>query len=715
MSQTGQIAVSYPGDDLTLFFDTSSLPDAIDEVNSKPKGAQITLYAGNYFSDSGYIDNLQDERWMIFLPGAKVDYNAFDSSKVPQISDLDQLSYLDDILAPLDIFFDPDPSLGEGQIAYYDAEDDKLRYTDLLLVDTDQQKIDIHDLDVEKDITGPDDESIINKIDVLETLLPSAPGLRQASVNNLGKTGKLGFGESNPINGVENAPNTDFKELYDHTGNKNGIYGVNDDTIHGVLNEDVNMTENHDENVFGRAREGTLRLIINGSEFSKARLDLSPERNLSKGTGDTYLKAGKAKPLTYADGSEFSDEYQRTGTWSVSTSLMRSGYNKIVVKHYDNNDSLISETNLVELVFDDQSDSITFNNFGFTSISPSVGKKYLSGIAYHNFVNSRIEGTIDNVYKYTYEDNSNALKSSTSGNFVSFSKKIPDPSSDHESTIKVKKDITSDKQIFNGGFEAEISVEDPAENTQKSNLFSKYTLLVDDYPNNNTALDNHFDSEERRIKSDITTFTGDFNSDLNGNWDSTKDISDSGDPGYNDGLQVDIEPDESGHRLVYPDFDYSTMGQNTPQFNSNNNRNYSGTNTTGQRSYFGLFTNPNNSKNNFTLTIYGSGKLIKDDESFLDFDEFKMAFRLPSETGWLDVAKPFASSYGNVNDGTAYGDAVDGGRSSNLSDFNISDSGKDIGITSGIKPTAESYDKVYYRIVVPQDWSGYIKRIDIDW
>lgn len=722
MSQTGQIAVSYPGDDLTLFFNTTDLPSAINEVNNKPDGAQVTLYAGDYMADSSAIDNLSSNRWMVLLPGAKIDYNAFSSSKISQISDLDQLSTLDDILDPLDEFLDPDPTLGEGQIAYYDAVDDKMRYTDLLLVDNNNQKIDIQDLEIDQDINfETESESLLTKLDKLEGLLPQAPPLDYTEESGQpGESGRLSFGSSNNISGVTNDPDTDFTQLFDITTNQRGIVGVGDGNFSGVLNDDVQSTTKYDADSFGRADEGKLKLIVNGNVITGATVDLTDLSDRDTRTSGTGLKVSAASNVNFSDGSTFSDGWQRTGQWYVSEKEFRTGYNTIRVEHVDNSGSPISKTNVLGYIYDDEGTAISFfsNNTGIFGPLQKTGANFLSGVEYDTSATAFLEADVENVYLYTYKDG-NAITFPLQTNFSVSSIPIPSPS-DETDVVSISEQVVSDDILIDEGFEGSIRIDDPVESSAEegpndNSQLSRYSFLIDGFNGNNGPNDQKFNNEARRLLPDDSTddFTQDVSPDWS--WNSEKDISDSGDQYYNDGIQIKPDPGYNqnfeAHYIGYPNFDYSTVTDGPPE---NSDRDY--TNSTGRRHFFGYFENLSGNSI-FVLYIYGSGTFIEDGTSFTNgSDQIKFAFRLPSQTGWLDVTRGFQQGLlGNVNDGDPFGPAVDGGQNkAGGDDFDMSSGPAQIGITSGTTNTDDSFDKIYYRILVPEGWTGNIQRVRID-
>lgn len=715
MGLTGQIAVSSPREEVKLFFDTGELSQAVSEAEN---GDQITLYAGTYGATTSSalndlnVNNGKSEVFVVALPGADLDYGAIDDDRLPQISDLNRLATLDDILEPIDNFFPPQTG-GDGQTVYYDASSDRLKFTDVMVVDSGNDEVKVNDRLITQDdveIASESEPSVKTRLNLLENLLPSAPELDSYNFV-IYNSGKLGYGPSSSIGGVENVPNRDIADAIttgdsisttDYQGNSitvifQGILDQFDSNPNGTLNPGVSSTANHDADVFGRAEEGELIMRVNENEIVDATADLSNSgaiNTISGGATATGFDLSASSPLKFADGSNFSGVHQRTGTWQVDIADLQSGFNKIRVEHFDENSQLISETTTIGYILDDEGTSISFSGLQWTGLSTS-GSSFLSGIERFTQATATVNATASNVYLYTYSSRSDAVTYPTQKNFTDNNFSIDDPNNSGDD-FDISRNVASDEIVFNEGFEAAVDIKDPVESSATSNTFSNWTFLIDDSPNNNTDTDQRFDAEDRRLTSDLN-----FANNHSGNWDSSKSIKDGGDTGYNDSLQCRINPVQTGHRLEYPQFDYSGISE-APSGNPD----YSiGTN--GIRTFFGYFTD-STSTSNFSLNIYGSATLVSFGQASTSTDEVEIGIKLPGQTAWLDINEDFVQ--GNINtDGDGAFQAVNGNTKQ------IDPSNSKIGITTGTAPTSASFDKLYYRVKAPNQWSGHINRININW
>ena len=172
--------------------------------------------------------------------------------------------------------------------------------------------------------------------------------------------------------------------------NANSPYTDNSDTNRGVfkaievmggtLNEDVAASgSNYTANSFKNAYTGSLLLIVNDSTASTLSLaNLNANNNLSSNTG---FSVGAVGFSTTVDNIPDYTKTYRTGTYSIGTSLQRSGWNYARVIHrIGSSDTL---TNYVQWVVDPSGSTDntaisgeTISNFGHSTIY------YQSGIGY---------------------------------------------------------------------------------------------------------------------------------------------------------------------------------------------------------------------------------------------------------------------------------------------------------------------------------------------
>lgn len=591
-----------------------------------------------------------------------------------------------------------------------------------------------------------DTEANLNE---LQKLLPSAPTLSNAGADasSQGEDGALSFDSSNDLSGsVEPVPGTNRNDVFTFSGvnadgsfNENfGVVGNNDSgtniVLSGPLNPQVDANDQHDADIFGQATVGRLDLIVNQGTTDEVSVTLNLSATESSVTSDnangTGISVSQAEPLDFPNNNEtFDGIKQRSGTWTIDQSDLRSGYNEVLIRHRDGSGSfgspgtVIGTTQIIKYVLDDDADVIGFPNAAtFTNLTFD-GVKNISGVAYHTGAQADYEVSISNVYKNTYSPDSGAIEfpSGLQSNVSVPNQPIPELQSGDgvNKTINVPidlsittltADVTADR-LIGESIAAQAQVFDPVDlespQTDENAEASGFDLLVDQVSSGNSALEHNWNDENYRIESNLN-----FDSDLalSINWDSTNSLKDSGaasDPGpngYNDGLQV------IDGQIEYPrPLDFSQNGiANAPTGSglaSNDNPDYS-TDVSGIRYLYAGFTDSTGTSN-FTLSINGSGTLISEDQSFsVGSDQVKVSIKLPGLTGWLDVNKDFATGQVSDGDGAFF--------ESNGSNQSIGPS-SEIGLTTGEQNTSNSFDKLFYRITVPENWSGNITNVSIDW
>lgn len=587
-------------------------------------------------------------------------------------------------------------------------------------------------------------EDIDTRLSEVERLLPSAPDLSTIDSGTY-QTGKVSFGSSNSISGVNNPSdiNEDSNINADVGSQVNNKIVDEGGTVTGTLNFDVQGSDSDNsggDDAFGSATEGELRLVLNGSVVHT--VDLSTTSSFSSTTGSTGFTLGEAKKVTFPDGSEF-NSYWRTSSYQVdrqnsnSNPDLEPGWNKVKVQHYDDSNNLIGETNKKYFVKDNESSTPSFkalDGSGSTSSNSitnlSFGStKYLSGIEYYTSFSTTFQFTFTNVYLYTYSHRNNAvslnLKNSVSDSGPNY--QLNDPPNNNETSdasIPAVNDGNGPESLSGGsgtsvkmlkGQEIGGSVDlyDPTDFNGGSNNFNitnRYDILVDGKSGGNTSLKNVFDSEGRRYNGGQ-----DFSDpNVSATWNSQADLT-GGNSNYNDGLQIDIYPSSDIHRLVYPNFDYTTINDAPANFDYSD--------ASGIRYYWGVFDEQDGSlpAKNFNFVIKGDGFIIEEGENLdASSKDIKVAIRLPGQTGWMDAKSPFDSSYGNVNhsggknlngEQTSIDGAASG--SSNTYDFTNNSGPADFTVTTGDKASDNSNNKIYYRIKASADWQGHINSIEV--
>lgn len=533
------------------------------------------------------------------------------------------------------------------------------------------------------------EQSFINRVEDLENLLPTAPAVQE--INGLsGQSAKLSFGSSNTITGVTNVPGEDVNDVFAPSGNRRGVVGDTGVTVDGRINPNVSSTDNHDAQIFGDAETGVLKLIVNGSELTGVEADLdSTSSAINTVTNGTGFDLSAADPLTFADGSNFTSESQRSGTWQVDQADLQSGYNEILVRHEDDTGTLLGETQVITYVLDDDTDATGLANEVLDSFNGS-GARFLSGVEYFTSATGSYSITISNIYKNTYATG-NAIRYTTTNTNLA-DQNIPELSGSQDETKIInlnKQPSVSQDRLFGGGMSVSVEVLDPINSDVTSSGATNFDILLDQAPNLETDLKNAFTRETYRFPSNKN-----FDNNLGNNqWDSTKELFDTGDLGYNNGLQV------VRGNLEYPNEDFSQY-VNAPSGNPDYTSGVS-----GKRNYFGFFTDPTGTSS-FALTVLGNGTLVNTGNESAGTDQVSISIKLPGLTGWLDVNKDFETGQLSDGDGAFF-------ESNGANQF--IGSGSNIGLTTGATNTSNSFDKLYYRVISAENWTGNITEMSIDW
>jgi hypothetical protein len=563
----------------------------------------------------------------------------------------------------------------EGGINIGDAEDND--YTDGLFTDF-----------TSSTLLG----TAIDRInEVLKGLAPrQAPDLEDFDVDTSnGISGILSFGTDNDQNsngypsvlaqGGYSAVNVNGTYSPSSPLNLNyrlGIYSK-DTEISGDLNESksddtyTNSVVNYPENSFSSADQGSLKLFLNGVEIHAIDLtDLNiGAGNSGSGTG-SHLNANGSGffDLSAATNGKFASEQtfatfkHRTGKWKVSTTDQTNGFNYVQVKHVIGSDERV--TGVAQWVNDNNADSLSVSS---KSLSLTLtGSKHLSGVEYFTGGNAAYTANIDNFYKFVYGDTpvSYSVTSSPTGSSLSLSNSnIPQINTSTEDHTKVLTLSTSSNiglpgsgRIITGnsGFEVRASVTHPRKSLSQSTTSAiAQQILIDNASQSSTEEIENFDDENYRLKSTTYSSQADVNN-SNNVWDSTQTIT-SGNTGYSDGL------------LIHNGRLYST--KNTGLVNSGNfstltngpsgNPDYSNGNiATGTKRYIRKFTNTTGSEiRDISYSIQGVGDIRSHSYTLgSDNNNFKLYFKLPQSTAWLDAASDFVyNDFSSDGDGGKIG------------------------------------------------------------
>jgi len=552
-------------------------------------------------------------------------------------------------------------------------------------------ELDVSD-DGDSTVTVDLSSAFIDRVDTLENLLPSAPSL-SAFNSTSGSTMNLSFGSSNSISGVTNVPGKDVNDTFTTSGSERGVVGPTSVTVDGRLNPNVSSTDEHGAQIFGDAETGVLLLIVNGTTVNTADLD-STSGSINTVSNGTGFDLSSSSDLTFPDGSGFSGSKQRSGTWQVSQSDMREGYNTIRVRHETDSGSLIGETSEIEYVLDADTDNTTFANETLNSFFGS-GQTFLSGVEYYESAGGSYSVDVENIYKNAYDDGNVVTYSVTNSSLSS--EQIPNLGGTETDIASLSRQpAVNVDRLIGGSISVSVTVTDSINGQASSNGVTSFDILLDNAPDQDSDLSHEFTTEEYRQPS-----TADFDTSLpKNNWNSSNSIKDGVVSGYSTALQT------VRGQIEYPDEDfsqYTDAPSGNPDYTSG---------VTGDREYYGAFFGPG-STSSFEMTLNGTGTtLISEDTTFSSTDEIKVSVKNPSgsPSRWYDITQSFD---GSSDPPGAFFEANGEASSGDIS------GGYDIGQneTIGLQvpdPTGP-INKLYYRITGIENWSGAVTDIAINW
>ena len=558
--------------------------------------------------------------------------------------------------------------------------------------------------------------------EVLKGLAPAAaPSLDDVDSNNTGTGAKLSFGSSQSITGYTNAqPSTlsspasnlsdvDINGTYSSTTVSNDIRSAvfaGATTIEGTLNEDISADgSNYPANSFGNGDQGTLSLYINDNASAAHTVDLSSfgSGNSLGGNGSGFIDLSAADPGHFSDGSNFDTFKHRTGSFRVSTTDQRNGWNYARVTHTVG--ASVTTTNYVEWVNDPDSNALTSAGDDMDTLV-MTGIRKLSGARYNTGGTAEYRIRVENAYKNIYPT-SNITFSTSNCSVASQAFPAIDYGSG-ESEAKVLHITGSATINADPILNSSISVSTNVPAVLKSSLSSVGSqtingILLYNLSNTSTVTSETFRRENYRLISGSYNSQSDV-TDVGNAWNSSLHMSGTN-TGHQDGLLFYnsrlYAPRQGG---VSGDFRNTADGGSITQ-GPDNNVNYSGI-TSGTRTFYRYFqNNSGGSKSNFSISINGSGNIV-DQTASLTTSDIHILLKIPTtsapfSTGWMDLAKAFATGQNADGDG-----CLDGSLDSSLNATN-----------GGTFGTQSVGDNEYIMVKVEADagWTGYISNMSITW
>jgi hypothetical protein len=595
------------------------------------------------------------------------------------------------------------------------------------------------------------DESWQGYISQLDFTLPANQNQTTPNVlsdleadSNTGVGAKLSFGSSNAISiysnvqggGVGSMSTIDSNGDYTVSGNRRGIFSAAQ-TIEGELNEAISANGGGDfpAKAFFNGYSGSLVLEVNGSDIHTIDLASSLSGiNTVNGNG-SRLNVSAVAYSTEANVPNYNKPY-RTGTYEISTSDQRIGWNYARIKHGSNT------TNYVEWVIEPSGavdntavSAPVLSNFGHTVLY------YQSGIGYFA---ANPTGSFDflgtNFYTNVYSNNAAAISfpgvagctvtnirgagsGLTTSEVASSSRSMPalNNSSDCELTsIQVTGTLqyNGPSTSISGGlgqFSTPASVSasgrllHPFKTNKTTSTLSKtgFMRFSGSIGSTTRQTDEYFGLETFRVISGSYDTQLSLTSSAN-SWNSQTAMTSGG---HGNGLATIngllISPKQIGNSG-----DTRNVADGGVLQAPDGNPNYSS--ISGAREFYRYFdNNTSNDRSSITITLYGSGSLVKKATSLGANGNFYLEAKIPGKTAWLDVGTAYSSNNASVDgagalDGAAPGNPainIGGGGTSVVCNFN----------GQSLLGTGTGPDFVALRVSADANWIGYLTRIRVQY
>lgn len=522
---------------------------------------------------------------------------------------------------------------------------------------------------------------------LLKALAPSRPpALSSLSSNDTGNTGRVMVDSSHLFADHSPIPLKSVDGLYAASSNIRGIF-QSGSSFSGKLADNVAIGPGSPYSAYStasinKADAGTLELYVNDSVVRT--IDLATAGAVNDVLTGFVLSATQSVvfPTT---GIAFEGFKYRTGTWKIGAPHQRLGYNTMKVVHVS--EGVECTTNQLEWFIDGGGSSIIYSNEQTSELS-LTGTKYLSGVAYYTGGSYKYSITGSNVYNGSVYSH-NAVQYTTNYGLQSVtSEYLPAAAGDTTKLFEVYKNVlfqTSGIRLVDGSVSIRTTIPTVFGSSVQSSGVEITNILLDNVASTTTATNETFTAENYRLRSN-----SDFDSFLEvGSWDSSISLAASSTTGYNNGLQV------GESKLRRGSVNWSAIA-NGPA----NNVNYSTGMGSEDRTYYRMFIGTSGGAN-FTLRINGSGAtVVAANAIFTEASRIKVEFKAPTQTGWLCAYNDFTG--GQYDDG-------DGGRAASYGTGRALNT--DWGLTIGVKNIVNSNYKVYLKITVPYNFSGYLSNI----
>ena len=448
-----------------------------------------------------------------------------------------------------------------------------------------------------------------------------------------------------------------------------------------IKDANFNLNSPDQSTCFNKADEGLLKVYINDVQVGS--FDLASNFDEDYRDGDQVYP-----PSTSADGKitvTYVGKYNNFKKWqkgncrvNITSSDLRQGWSKIKLVHDLSTDQ---ETNDFDVFYDnDTGPNPSVSTPTITEVTKYV--KYLSGIQFYTtnstfYLNVSGMSLFNNVYTY-YPIYYSGFTGVSSGYIAWNDSSVSGVSNPPHigDVMYVQNKLLTITQSNTRSTNARITCRprDPY-GSYTTKTSASENRLVDTYGTTSTNIYEYFDDENRRLPS---TYNFESTSDsITGQWDSTQPLT-------NGNAQVYYG------RLYYPTIDF-TSGYLPAQQSGVDYSGFSGDQVYYRANYD---SDPHNSG------ILEFGNLTGSDIQQVGQGNVNVEIKLPTQTGWLDLGKPYDA-------GTFTGADGDGCRTSQT--------GSQWGWTSGTFTTANSGYRIYIKVTL-RNSNKYITQIrELGW
>lgn len=523
---------------------------------------------------------------------------------------------------------------------------------------------------------------------LLKALAPSRPPfLSSLSSNNTGNTGRLMVDATHPYNEHYPVPSKSVDDLFAPTTNVLGMF-QSGSSLSGKLADNVGIGPGspfaaYSTGSLNKGDAGILKLYVN--DIIVKSVNLATEGVVNDSTTGFVLSTTQSV-LFPTTGIPFEGFKYRTGLWKIGSEHQNRGYNKMKVVHEFNGS--VYTTNQLEWFVDGEGENIVYDNEQTSNLF-LTGLKYLSGVKYYTGGSFKYSVTGSNVYDGSVYSH-NLVQYTTNYGLQSVSSEyLPAANGDQTKLFEAYKTVlfqNSGIRLIDSSVSIRTTIPTVFGPSIQSSGVSIHNVLLDNVAATSTNTNETFTSEDYRLPSNSNFANAAL---LTGSWDSSISLVETSSAGYNDGLQI------AEGKLKIGIINWNAIA-NGPL----NNVDYSTGMGSGDRTYYRMFIGTDAAAN-FKLRINGSGAVIvRVTDIFSAANQMKVEFRAPTQTGWLCAYDDFISGqYSDGNGGRAASFGV--GRALNT----------DWGLTIGIKNIVNSDYKIYLKITVPYNFSGYLSSI----